>query len=249
MSQNVCSSCGQLNEGAQVYCSHCGSILSKAPASNGDNPLPTSVAVAARRVKRQEEVTVKKTSFLSHLLSVLLHIAAVVVGVIAVLALMSPKETKPKAPQVNQSASVQIARTLSASRYTPSTLPEVLINAYLQETGRITWNPPFPGFPVPEWISTDVELLPGTVSYRIKVSMFGYPLVFSETFALGGRAMLYTLVPQSGSVGLLPLNQSLLFLITPFMHLSSEPFARELKELEEARSLEIRAGSVQLLTR
>jgi len=169
------------------------------------------VAVAARRVNRSQVVTPPKRSIFGRLCGILLHLLSIAVGVVAVLALMSPKDSKPKAPPMSQAISVQMARTLASSRVSPATLSEEMINSYLLETGRITWVAPVPGIPVPEWVSSEIALLPGEVTFRVRLTMFGYPLVFSETFGLEGRPSLYALSPRSGSIGLLPLKSPFLF--------------------------------------
>jgi hypothetical protein len=243
-----CASCGQDNSSTQVYCAHCGSILPKAPLKDGDEPLPTSVAVAARRVQRVENDSDQKQSLFSHLVGILRYLLSVALTVSAVLALMDPKAPLPES-QVVSNAPAVLRHLIVGSRGVQVTIAQPLINQALAQGGRIQWKAPLDFIPLPEWVGASVMLSAGGLSASVTLTFLNYPLHFSESFRLSGGPLQWNLTPESASVGLLPLRGPLLNLITPFMRSCASPFTQELQMMKGAELLRIRPGFVDLSSR
>jgi hypothetical protein len=248
MSNIPCTSCGQDNAPTQVYCTHCGVILSKAPQREGDKPLPTSVAVAARRVQRIEEEPEEKRSLFSILWGVLKLPLSVALSVAAVLALMDPKTPSPESQPISNSFAI-LQRNIATSREVQVTIAQQVINQALAQSGRVDWIAPYDFVPVPEWVNSSVILSNGGLRFDVTFKFLSYPLHFSESFRLAGSSRQWSLKPESASIGLLPLQGPLLTLITPFMKSCASPFARELMILKNGDTLRIRPGFLDLRSR
>ena len=254
MSLRICPSCGHQNSDTVVYCVHCGGLLGNAPVAAEGQPLPTSVAVASRRVDSVPASSVERRTLGSRLLGIFVYAVCVALGVAAVLALMNPKTGQnaslPDARRVQNPGSV-IQQQFLSSRFTPSSVSQQLINDFLKSSGSIDWQSPafIPSSAWPRWESTQVELGSGVITASVEASLFGYPIHFSETFRLVGSARQWSLDPESGSIGLLPLSKPFLPLITPFVMSCSVPLAREIKSLEAADLLQIRSGFIDFTIR
>ena len=254
MSQRLCPSCGHQNSDAVVYCVHCGAILGNAPVPAEGQPLSTSVAVAARRVDKVPVNSAERRSIGSRLLGLFVYVVCVALGVGTVLALMNPKAGQPaalpEARRVQNPAGV-IQQQILSSRFTPSSVSQQLINDFLKASGSIDWNAPalIPSSVWPKWESAHVELGTGVITATVEATLLGYPLHFSETFKLVGSSRQWGLDPDSGTIGLLPISKPFLPLITLFVQSCSRPLAREIKSLESADSLQIRAGFIDFTTR
>ena len=243
-----CASCGHDNSFTQVYCAHCGSILPKAPRNDGDEPLPTSVAVAARRVQRVEEEPEQKQSFFSHLWGIVRYLLSGALTVAAVLALMDPKAQLPESQAVVNAPTV-LRHLIVGSRGVQVTIAQPVINQALAQAGKMEWKAPFEFIPLPEWVGASVILSNGGFSASVTLTFMNYPLHFSESFRLSGGSLQWNLTPESASIGLLPLRGPMLNLITPFMRSCASPFIQELQMMKEAETLRIRPGFIDLSSR
>jgi len=243
-----CASCGQDNSSTQVYCSHCGSILPKAPRKDRDEPLPTSVAVAARRVQRVEEESEQKRSLFSHLWEIVRYLLSVALTVAAVLALMDPKAPLPESQPVANAPAV-LRHLIVGSRGVQVTITQSVINQAFAQAGKIEWKAPFDFIPLPEWMGTSVILSNGCLRASVTLTFLNYPLHFSELFRLSGVSRQWCLNPESASIGLLPFRGPLLHLITPFIRSCASPFTQELQMIKDADTLRIRPGFVDLSSR
>ncbi len=248
MSDQICSSCGQGNASTLVYCAHCGGLLSKFPKGSESTPLPTSVAVAARRVQMTEEEPEPPRSFFSRLIGFISYLLSVGVGVALVLMFMEPKaplsQNQPIANTPNLSKQL-----FASSRYTPALISQQVINDFLKVSIHPKWKAPFDFIPTPQWSGSSVLLENGKLTYFLNVSMFDYPLHFSESFHLTGASHQWSLEPEEGSVGLLPVKGFLLKLLTPFMETTIDDVRGELTTLHTAETLEISPGWLKFTTR
>jgi hypothetical protein len=167
---------------------------------------------------------------------------------------MNPKAGQPaslpEARRLQNPAGV-IQQQILSSRFTPSSVSQQLINDFLKASGSIDWNAPalIPSSVWPKWESAHVELGTGVITATVEATLLGYPLHFSETFKLVGSSRQWGLDPDSGTIGLLPISKPFLPLITLFVQSCSRPLAREIKSLESADSLQIRAGFIDFTTR
>ena len=245
MSTIRCSSCGQYNSSSQVYCAHCGVILSKAPQGEGNDPLPTSVAVAARRVQRVEEESEQKRSLFSRFWGFVRYLLSVTLTVAAVLALMDPKVPVPDT-QTIPNASAILRHQIIGSRGIQVMISQPTINQALAQAGKIQWTTPLDFIPLPEWVNTSVVLANGSFRCAVILTFLNYPLHFSETFHLSGASLQWSLIPESANIGMLPIRGPFLKLITPFMHSCAAPFTQELQMMKEAETVRIRPGFVDL---
>ncbi len=243
-----CSSCGQDNSPSQVYCAHCGSILPKAPLKDGDEPLPTSVAVAARRVQRVEEESEQKRSLISRFWGFVRYLLSVALTVAAVLALMDPKVPVPDTQTIPNAPAI-LRHQIIGSRGIQVMISQPVINQALAQAGKIQWTAPFDFIPLPEWVDTSVILANGSFRCAVTLTFLNYPLLFSESFRLSGGSMQWSLIPESASIGLLPLRGPFLYLITPFMRSCGTPFTQELQLMKGAETVRIRPGFIDLSTR
>ena len=248
MSITRCVSCAQDNSSSLVYCSHCGAILPKTPQGDGNIPLPTSVAMAAGRVQRFDEKSKEKRSLFSHIWGIFRYLLLVALGVAIVLALMDPKAPHPDSRPI-ANAPTTLQQSILGSRGVPVTISQPLINQSLAQAGRLKWAPPVDFIQMPQWVESSVVLANGGLSFSVTITLMSYPLHFSESFRLSGSSRQWNLIPESGSIGLLPLNGSLLLLMTPFMNSCSSPFAKELQAIEGAETVRIRPGYLDLITR
>ncbi|MEI6081258.1 MAG: hypothetical protein WCR44_02365 [Verrucomicrobiota bacterium] len=243
-----CTSCAQDNSSSLVYCSHCGAILPRNPQGDQNAHLPTSVAVAASRAQRFDEESKEKRSLFSHLWGIFRYLLLVALGVSIVLALMDPKAPLPDSRPI-ANASTTLQQSILGSRGVPVTISQPLINQALAQEGRMKWAPPVGFIPMPQWVESSVVLATGGLSFSVTIALMSYPLHFSESFRLSGGSRQWNLIPESGSLGMLPLNGSLLSLMTPFMNSFSSSFAKELQAIEGAETVRIRPGYLDLITR
>jgi len=254
MNERLCPSCGHQNSDTVVYCAQCGVLLRNAPVSPLGQSLPTSVAIAARRVEKVRSSDSGGPSLGSKIFSFLVYCVSVVLGVAAVLALMNPKTGQnPVMPEGRrvQNPGAAIEQQIQSSRFTSASLSQQLVNDLLKSSGSIDWKSPsfIPNSAWPRWESSQVQLGAGVVTATVEASLFGYPLSFSETFRLAGYARQWSLNPESGSIGLLPISKPFLPLLTPFISACALPVNREMKTLEAADSLQIRSGFIDFTTR
>ena len=254
MSQRLCPSCGHENSDSIVYCVHCGGLLGNAPVAAEGQPLPTSVAVASRRVDSVPANSAEPRTLGSRLLGIFVYCVSVALGVAAVLALMNPQSGQnaalPETRRVQNPGAV-IQQQILSSRFTPSSVSQQLINDFLKSSGSIDWQSPalIPSSAWPRWESTHVELGQGVIIASIEASLFGYPIHFSETFKLVGSSRQWNVEPVSGTIGMLPLSKPFLSLITPFVTSCSLPLAREIKSMEAADLLQVRSGFIDFTIR
>jgi len=248
MSSRNCSSCGSVNTDAVVYCSSCGALLESTQSGEGDAPLPPTVAVAKRRSARIESDRPAPPSLFSRLKGLFFYAFYVALGVVAVLAVMEPKNL-PIQPQGIPNARPLLDKAISSARFSPAVLPQHLINSCMDQRGPMTWESPVKFVPMPTWESAHVELLPGKITLYAKVTLLGFPLHFSETFHPEGKAGNWSLVPDAASIGLLELPASFIPLVTPFLAAGMSPFSAELTSLAAAQTLVIRSGLIEFTTR
>jgi hypothetical protein len=242
-----CATCDQDNSSSLVYCSHCGAILPKIPQSDGNTPLPTSVAIAAGRVQRSDAEPKERTLF-SHLWGVFRYLLSVTLGVAVVLAMMDPKAPLPDSRPIPNAPSV-LEQNILWSRGVQVTIAQPLINQALAQAGRMKWSSPIDFIPMPQLLESSVILANDGLRFSVTISILSYPLYLSESFRLSGGSRHWDLIPESGSLGLLPLNKSFLSLMTPFMSSCSFPFAKDLQVMKAADTLRIRPGYLDLSTR
>ena len=248
MSTIQCNSCGQENSPSQVYCAHCGVILSKAPQREGNDPLPTSVAVAARRVQRVEEEPEQKRSLFSYLWGFARYLLSVALTVAAVLALMDPKVPLPDTQTIPNAPAI-LRHQIIGSRGVQVMISQPVINQALAQAGKIQWTAPFDFIPLPEWVDTSVILANGSFRCSVTLTFLNYPLHFSEIFRLSGASLQWSLIPESASIGMLPLRGLFLELLTPFMRSCAAPFTQELQMMKQAETVRIRPGFIDLSTK
>lgn len=243
-----CSSCGYDNQPTQVYCSHCGVILSTAPKQDGNKPLPTSVAVAARRVKRVEEEPEGKSSLFSRVWGFLQFPLSVALCVAAVLAIMDPKTPQPDSPSIANAFAI-LQHNIANSHDEQVAIAQSVINQALVQSGKVEWIPPYDFIPVPQWVSSSVQLFNSGLRFNVVLNFLNYPLFFSENFMLSGKTRQWSLSAESGNIGLLPIRGPLLWLMTPFMKSCASPLAKELMLLQSADTVRIRPGFIDLSSR
>ena len=211
-------------------------------------PLQPSVAIAAGRAQRFDEESKEKHSLFSRLWGIFRYLLLVALGVVFVLALMDPQAPHPDSrPIANAPATLQ--QSILGSRGVPVTISQTLINQALAQAGKIQWAPPFDFIPMPRWVEGVVILTNGGLRFSVTATLMSYPLHLSESFSLSGGSRQWNLMPESGSLGLLPLNGPLLLLITPFMNSCSSPFAKELQVIKGAETVRIRPGYIDLSAR
>jgi hypothetical protein len=173
---------------------------------------------------------------------------AVSLGVITVLMLMSPGDF-PQESQHLPDAPALIERLVSASRYNPAVASQQAINAFLSTSRHAAWIPPLASIPTPEWAGERVLLGTNGVTYSFVLTLWNYPLHFSETFRLAGAPGKWVLVAESGSIGLLSVKSPFLAPLSLLASASLSPHARLLNILSGALTMEIRYGNVVFTTR
>jgi len=206
------------------------------------------VSIAAGRVQRFKEAPKEKRSPFSHLWGIFRYLLSVVLGVAFVLALMDPKASLPDSRPI-ANAPTTLQQSILGSRGVPLTIPQPLINQALAQAGKIQWALPVDFIPMPQWVESSVVLANRGLSFSVIITIMSYPLHFSESFRISGGSRQWNLIPESGSLGRLPLNGTLLSLMTPFMNSCSSPFAKELQAIEGAEMVRIRPGYLDLITR
>ena len=231
-----------------MYCAHCGVILSKAPQREGNDPLPTSVAVAARRVQRVEEEPEQKRSLFSYLWGFVRYLLSVALTVAAVLALMDPKVPVPDTQTIPNAPAI-LRHQIIGSRGVQVMISQPVINQALAQAGKIQWTAPFDFIPLPEWVDTSVILANGSFRCSVTLTFLNYPLHFSEIFRLSGASLQWSLIPESANIGMLPIRGIFLELLTPFMRSCAAPFTQELQMMRQAETVRIRPGFIDLSTK
>ena len=250
MSDLRCPSCGGENEPKQVYCTHCGGILKAVPSGGSGASLPPTVAAAARRLQSEtEHGSLKGVSILKRLWGAITYLISVALGVIVVLMLMSPKDLPSPESSAITDAPAIVDRLVTSSRQGPSVVSQPVINAFLRSAAYRAWNPPADFIPAPDWSGGRVFLGNRMFAYSFVLTVFNYPIHFLETFRLEGSAGNWRLSADSGSIGLLQLNQRFLPVLTLLTSFSTAPLVQYLSLLKEATTLEIRYGNVVFTTR
>jgi hypothetical protein len=184
----------------------------------------------------------------SSLWGVIRYLASVAIGVAAVLALMDPKSQLPDSPQISNASTI-LQRSIADASQVQVSIAQQVINQALLQDGRVEWTPPFPNVPVPEWTGSSVMLANGRLTFTVTFKFLNYPLHLSETLYLSGKKRDWSLMPESASIGMLPLTGHMLLIVTPFMNHCASPFARELYLIKEADTLRIRTGFLDLSSR
>ena len=218
-------------------------------SENATGSFPTSVAVAARRLRSEEEYRFGKgRSFLSRIWGLVTYLSWVAVGVIVVLMIMGPRELQPVESASISDAPAMVDRLISSSRYSPAVASQQVINAFLKSSTHSAWNSPFAFLPPPEWTGARVFLGHEALAYTFMLTMFGYSIHFSETFHLAGSSGNWSLAGDSGSIGLLPIKAPFLPILTFLASASASPQEQILTILKEAPTLEIRYGNLVFTT-
>ena len=246
MSDRVCSSCGAVNTGPNVYCTQCGGILENIQ-SGGTDSLPATTAVAKRRHVRIEADRPELPSLFSRIKGIFFYLLWVAIGVIVVLSLMAPK-VQPLSSQEVPNARDAARKIMASSRFAPVGLSQQVINSCLSQQGPVTWESPVRMIPMPVWESSRVEINAGRVTLLTTMGMMGRPIHLSETFHLEGTPGSWSLIPESASIGLLDLPQSLFPVVKALLRPGIESFSEDFNVLSAARSLVIRPGFVEFST-
>lgn len=241
MSDIRCTSCGQDNQQSQVYCSHCGVILSKVPKQLGNQPLPTSVAVAARRLISADEEHQDRPTLIARIWGFLKFTVSVAISVAAVLAIMDPKSPLPESPVIANARTI-LDHDLANSRGEQVTIAQSVINQALVQSGKVDLGAPYDFIPVPRWVLSSAQLFNSGIRFNVVFSVLNHPLFFSENFRLSGETRQWSLCPESGNIGLLPIQGPFLWLMTPFMKSCSTPLMSELIQLKSADTIRLRQG-------
>lgn len=247
MSDRVCSSCGAVNAGQNVYCMQCGGILENLPSGGGES-LPATTAVAKRRQVRIEADLPAAPSLLARLKGIFLYMLWVAIGVIAVLLMMAPKEQSVPSQDI-PNAHEAARKMISSARFTPVTISQNLINSALAQRGPVAWESPVRLIPMPVWESSRVQIVPGKATLFTTMSIAGMPLHISESFHLEGGPGAWNLVPDSASIGLLDLPHYLLPAVKVLLRPGVDSFSEDFNALAASRSLLLRSGSVEVSAR
>jgi len=128
-------------------------------------------------------------------------------------------------------------------------ISQPVINQALAQAGKIQWTAPFDFIPLPEWVDTSVILANGSFRCSVTLTFLNYPLHFSEIFRLSGASLQWSLIPESASIGMLPLRGLFLEFLTPFMRSCAAPFTQELQMMKQAETVRIRPGFIDLSTK
>lgn len=247
MSDRICSACGSVNTGPNVYCTQCGGILENIE-SGGAESLPATTAVAKRRHVRIEADRPEPPSLFSRIKGLFLYLLWVAIGVIVVLCLMVPKSQPLPAQEVPNARDVA-RKIMASSRYAPAGISQQVINSCLAQQGAVTLESPVKLIPMPVWEFSRVEINAGKITLLATMSMMGRPIHVSETFHLEGGPGAWNLVPESASIGLLDLPKSLFSVIKTLLRPGFESFSEDIKILSASRNMVIRPGLVEFSNR
>jgi hypothetical protein len=245
MSEISCSACGAANSPELLYCSACGAILEKSNPASSSSP---TTSMARRRHQRIKADLPTAPSFFSRLKGLFFYLLWVALGVIVVLAVMEPKGIAPRDNPIPGAKGV-LDQVITASRYSPSGVSQALANSLLAEQGAVTYDSPVRLIPMPIWDATRVDLLPGHVVLHTTVSLMGLKLRLSESFRLQGAPGAWSLVPESGSIGMLELGESLLPALTVLVRPPVTTFEKNLAAISAVKSLVIRPGIAEFTSR
>lgn len=248
MSGTTCSSCGAPNATGLVYCSSCGGILPSASQDTSSHS-PSTVAVARRRHLRINADQHQPASLFSRLRGAFTYLLCVAAGVVLVLALMDDARMPSRPDASVPNARAVLDRIVQSARYSPSGISQAVANSLLSQQGALTFDSPIPPIPMPSWEATGVEFKQGVVTLKATVSVFGLALRMSETFRLRGTPLDWGLVPQSATVGLVPIPSVLLPAMSLVMRPAVMPYSKDLDALSKAASLSIRYGMVDFSLR
>lgn len=247
MNDRVCSSCGSVNTGANVYCNQCGGILGNLTAEEAQ-PLPATKAVAKRRQVRIEADRPRTRALLLQLKWLFFYLLWVAVGVIVVLSLMTPKDQGLPSQDIPNARDV-LRKVVASANFNSGVLSQTLINSCLSQQGSLTWESPVKLIPMPVWELSRVEIGAGKLALFSTITIAGRPVHFSETFRLEKVAGFWNLVPVSATVGLLDLPGYFLPVIKMILRPGFESFAGELETLSTCRNLAMRPGVVEFSNR
>ena len=246
MSAVDCSSCGASNSSELVYCSACGALLGRIGA-----PL-SGTAAAAALIKRgsisSSAETASRGGLLSRLRRILIYLVLVDVGVFVVLALMEPETRVPQEQRVPDPSAI-VQRVFAASRNAPAALSQPVINSLLARQKPFAPESPVRLIPMPVWDNARVLLSQGTITLHVTMTLLGRPVRICENFRLKGVPGAWSFEPQSASVGMLQLPGFMLPAATVLIRPGILPYSKELEVLQTARSLVIRPGLIELITR
>lgn len=246
MSAPTCSSCGASNADGLVYCASCGALMEKSSpaASTGSN----AAALAKRRSIRVEADRPPAPGLFSRIKALVIYLFWVAFGVVVVLASMEPKANELREQRVSDPKGI-LQRVFAASRFTPSGLPQSVINSLLEEQGAYSPESSVRLIPMPVWDHVRVELLQGTVTLHATMSILGRPFHLSETFRLQGGPGSWGLQAESASIGLLDISGYLMPVVTRLIRPAIFSNYKDLEALSTARTLAIRPGLIEFTSR
>jgi hypothetical protein len=190
----------------------------------------------------------EQKSFLMKLWGLMTYLFSVFLGVVIVLMLMEPKDLPPVESQSVPNAPALMENLVSSSRFSPAVASQQLINSLLRTCRHVAWKPPLDSIPALEWSEERVFLGNNVATYSFVLLVVNYPLHFSETFRLSGTSHQWSLDPETGFMGLLPLNPYILPILTRLAAESVTPLEKYLSTLKNAQTLEMRYGSLVFTT-
>jgi len=252
----ICSVCGETGTPGRVYCQHCGGVLvqqdesGKADAGKGGKGTPEFVV--GSRTPSHGKPSRKPSPLWGFFSQVFLLVKRLFFwGLLAALvaALIPPsQESASRAPIPGISGlsnpRIPLQGVFTIAEVTKATLLEGLINENLKKFGTVTWSSRLSFVSPPQWQGSRVIISQGQATYFLDLSYDGIPIYFSETFRIGGESRHWFLIPESGSIGRLPLSELFLPLLTPFIASTATPFDKELEMISHAESLELLPGKV-----
>ena len=250
MTGKSCFSCGLESPQEKIHCIHCGGILAVPPAGSfsGTARLKSSPLVVSKSTTDSGRAPLSSAPgwrvFFSLLFALLRYALGVSLGVVVVLVLLEPKEHTFEAAPIPD-ASVLVARAIVSARTGTAFLSQQILNEFLRSKGGVHWKSPFRGIPVPVWKGSRVLVLSDHLTFFLDVTFLGYPFHFSESFKLAGIPRNWCLLPESGTVGLLPVSGAPLVLLTKFISVVAKPVLAELRSLAALPALELRPGFVE----
>ena len=247
MSDRVCSSCGAVNTGQNVYCTQCGGILENLPSGGGES-LPATTAVAKRRQVRIEADRPAPPTLFTRIKGIFFYLLWVAIGVVVVLSMMSPKEQSLPSQDIPNAHEI-VRKMVASARFTPASISQNLINSTLAQEGPVTWESPVRLIPMPVWEASRVEIVPGKVTLFTTMTIVGRPIHISETFHLEGGPGAWRLAPESASIGLLDLPQYFLPAVKVLLRPGVDSFSEDFTALASSRSLVLRSGCVEVSAR
>lgn len=247
MSSPTCRSCGASNASGIVYCVSCGAVLPAAGEGASTGSAPSS-SMARRLHARVEKDRPAPPSALSRILRLVVYCVWVAVGVIVVLGVMDPHPSRVSSVPI-PSARAVVDRILQSSRFSQAGISQALLDSLLSQQESVTFESPVRFLPMPSWEVTHVELRTSGVDVRFSMHVFGWPLRFSESFALKGAPGAWSLMPKSATVGLLDLPEPLVPAVSFLLRPAIMPYYKDLESLSKAGSMALQLGIVEFTTR